>query len=169
MTPFVLSQLLISVAIVSDIISFQFKEKRHILSCLIVSCTMISLHFLCLGHHTAALLGLVVACRFIVCIFTSKLRVMLFFIGISLLVTYFSYQGFLSILGCTGAIFGTIASFSKEDKRLRQIMMIGTSCWLVHNYLAGSPGAVIMEILFLSSNLVGYYRYYIRPKARILG
>jgi len=36
--------------------------------------------------------------------------------------------------------------------------------WIAHNYLAGSPGAVLMEAIFTVSNLAGYYRYYIRPK-----
>jgi hypothetical protein len=51
---------------------------------------------------------------------------------------------------------------------LRQLMFIGTCLWLIHNIIAGSPGAVIMEIIFLSSNMVGYFRYYIKPKKQIL-
>ena len=43
-------------------------------------------------------------------------------------------------------------------------MFIGTSFWLVHNYFANSPAAVFMEVLFLGSNLIGYYRHYIKPK-----
>ncbi len=39
-------------------------------------------------------------------------------------------------------------------------MIVGTLLWLIHNYLAGSPTAVLMELLFISSNLIGYYRYY---------
>ena len=47
-------------------------------------------------------------------------------------------------------------------------MLIGTSLWIVHNFLAGSPGAVLMEAIFISSNLVGYFRFYIRPKGQVL-
>jgi hypothetical protein len=47
-------------------------------------------------------------------------------------------------------------------------MLVGTMIWITHNYLAGSPGAVLMEALFISSNLVGYFRYYIRPKKLML-
>jgi hypothetical protein len=38
----------------------------------------------------------------------------------------------------------------------------------VHNILAGSPGAVLMEAIFISSNIVGYFRFYIRPKRQAL-
>lgn len=74
----------------------------------------------------------------------------------------------MSVLGCAGGIFGSIASFCKEDKRLRQLMLIGTALWIIHNILAGSPGAVQMEALLISSNLVGYFRFYLRPKNQAL-
>jgi hypothetical protein len=79
-----------------------------------------------------------------------------------------SYNGLLSLLAGCGGCFGTVASFCKDDKRLRQLMLVGTSLWIVHNYLAGSPGAVLMEAIFIASNLVGYVRYYILPQKRTL-
>jgi hypothetical protein len=169
MSLFVVSQILIGFAICSDIVSFQFKEKSHILSCLLVSCTLISIHFFCLGYTTAGFLGIIVALRFITSIFSTSKILMFLFIGATLLTTIFTYQGALSILSCLGASFGTIASFSDSDKRLRQLMLIGTSFWIAHNYLAGSPAAVIMEVIFIGSNLVGYFRYYIRGPKRVLG
>lgn len=90
------------------------------------------------------------------------------FIGITIIVSAVTYQGLLSLLGCTASILGTAASFSKEDKLLRQFMSICTITWIIHNYFAGSPGAVLMEIFFLSSNLVGYFRYYIRAPKQAL-
>ncbi len=49
-----------------------------------------------------------------------------------------------------------------SDKRFRELMMLGIAIWIVHNILAGSPGAVVLETFFLGSNLVGYYRFYRR-------
>ena len=168
MSLFVLSQILIGIAICSDIISFQFKKREYIVSCLFVSCILISLHFMCLGHWTAACLGLVAAGRFITSLFSTSKIFLGFFIGVTVIVSALTYEGLLSVIGCIGAIFGTVASFSKEDKLLRQLMSICASIWIIHNYFAGSPGAVLMEIFFLSSNLVGYFRYYIRPQKQIL-
>ena len=86
-----------------------------------------------------------------------------------LAITICSYAGLLSILGCTGTLFSTAASFCKKDKLLRQLMLAGTAVWIVHNVLAGSPGAVLLETLFICSNLVGYFRFYIKPKNQALG
>ena len=168
MSSFLLSQILVGVAICTDLISFQFKEKKHIVCCLLVSCTMIALHFVCLELWTAASLAFLAAIRFVTSLFTTKKLYRTLFVIATLLVSVITYEGLLSILCTTGAIFGIYASFCKDDKPLRQIMAIGTSIWLVHNILAGSPGAVIMEILFLSSNLIGYFRYYIRPARQAL-
>jgi len=167
MSLFVISQMLIGVAVCSDIVSFQFKEREHIVGCLIVSCIFISLHFMCLGHWTAACLALVAAGRFITSLFSTSKIFLGIFIGVSVVLSALTYEGLLSVLGCTGAIMSTVASFSREDKLLRQLMFLSTGIWIIHNYLAGSPGAVLMEFFFLGSNLVGYFRYYSRPQKQI--
>ncbi len=82
------------------------------------------------------------------------------FLFITFVISTFSFEGLLSVLGCTATVFTTVASFSKEDKLLRQLMLVGTMIWITHNYLAGSPGAVL--------NLVGYLRSYIMPKKLML-
>ena len=164
LSTFIFSQILIAIAICVDILSFQFKEKNKILVCLVISTVLISCHFILLGHWTAALLGLISVARYLSGIFTTSKRVMWLFLIIILVTTISSFEGLLSILGGVGTCFTTIAAFRNDDKRLRQLMFIGTTIWIIHNYLAGSPGAVLMEIIFLGSNLVGYFRYYIKPK-----
>jgi len=165
---FALSQILIGIAVFFDILSFQFKERKKIVSCLLVSCSLIAVHFMLLGHWTAVCLGILAAMRFAASLFSTSKRLMAFFVVATVVLSALSYEGLLSILACTGGCFGTVASFCKEDKRLRQLMLVGTSLWIVHNYLAGSPAAVLMEAIFIGSNLVGYFRYYIRPKGRML-
>jgi hypothetical protein len=168
MSPFILSQILVGIAIVFDILSFQFKERTKIVTCLLVSCTLISAHFMILGHWTAVCLGILAALRFATSLFSTSIKVMLLFVAATIILTALSYNGLLSLLAGCGGCFGTVASFCKDDKRLRQLMLVGTSLWIVHNYLAGSPGAVLMEAIFIASNLVGYVRYYILPRKRIL-
>ncbi len=168
MSLFVLSQILVGIAICTDIISFQFKERLHIVICLLISCVMISVHFMCLNHWTAACLGLLAVVRFITCLFSTSRILLWLFLLIAVVLSAFTYEGYLTLLGFCATFFGTVASFRKDDKTLRQFMFIGTSIWIVHNFLAGSPAAVVLEIIFLSSNFVGYFRYYIRPGKQVL-
>ena len=168
MSPFVLSQILVGLALCTDILSFQFKDRRHIVSCLLVSCLLISSHFMILGHWTAASLGIIAALRFTTSIFSTSRYFMYLFIAATWIVAIVTFQGLLSIIGCAAGTISTIGSFCKEDKKLRQLVFGATLLWITHNYLAGSPGAVILEIFFASSNVVGYYRFYIKPKRQVL-
>ncbi len=164
---FSISQLLVGVAIGFDLLSFQFKERRRIIACLVISCLLVASHFALLGYWTATGLGLLAALRFAASLLTTSKTLMAVFIGASLVIAAVTFHGMLSILSCLGSICGTIGSFSRTDKRLRQLMLLATSLWLVHNVLAGSPTAVLMEGVFISSNLVGYYRYYYRRAAKL--
>jgi hypothetical protein len=162
MSAFMLSQLLVAVAIGFDLLSFQLQARRRIIACLIVSCILITCHFVLLDLWTAAGLALLAAVRLLAGYLTTARVVMLGFIGASLVIAVLTFDGVLSVLGCLGSIFGTIGTFCRNDKRLRLVMMVATSLWLVHNSLAGTPTAVVMEALFLGSNLLGYYRFYLR-------
>lgn len=113
---------------------------------------------------TAAFLGLLAVVRYSSSIFTTSRMVMWIFLIITLAISIFSFEGLLSVMSCVATFLTTIAAFSKDDKRLRQLMLVGTMIWIAHNYLAGSPGAVLMETIFTTSNFIGYFRYYIRPK-----
>lgn len=77
-----------------------------------------------------------------------------------------TYSGLVSVISCIGTLFQTRAAFCQADKNLRLLMIVGTSFWLCHNMLVGSPMAVLMELLFIGSNLVGYYRHYFRGQLR---
>ncbi len=107
------------------------------------------------------------AVRYITSLFTTSKQMAVLFSISSLVVTYFTYAGFISLISCTASLFQNAAAFSKEDKQLRQFMILATSCWIVHNIIIGSPTAVLLELLFITSNLVGYYRYYVKTPKEI--
>ena len=148
-------------------LSFQLKKRTHIVLCLSIAGIFISSHFLLLEKWTAAVLMLIAVTRYLASYFTTSKRLMTIFVSASIVSTFFTFQGFLSILSCIGSIFQTLGAFNRDDKHLRQLMIIGTLFWLCHNFFAHSPVAVLMEILFLSSNLIGYYRFYIKKSKKV--
>lgn len=167
MSTFLISQILVGIAIIFDLISFQFKKREKIVVCLSFAGILISSHFVLLEQWTAASLMGIATIRYISSIFSTSSRLKYFFCSASIFATIITYSGLVSILSCFGSIFQTVAAFNKDDKRLRELMIIGTSFWLIHNYLVGSPTAVIMEVMFIASNLIGYYRYYLRKDIAI--
>ncbi len=81
---------------------------------------------------------------------------------VATLVLISTYQSPVNFLPFLGAILGAIGSFHGSDKVLRLCAMVGTAGWVIHNALIGSPAAVALESLFLASNLVGFWRFYLR-------
>ncbi|WP_261905381.1 YgjV family protein [Vibrio fortis] len=165
MTPFLLSQILVAIAICFDLMSFQFKERKKIVTCLFFAGTLISSHFILLEQWTAASLMLIATVRYLVSVFSTSVKLKYLFCAASIVSTSITYTGLVSLVSCLGSLFQTVAAFNKDDRRLRELMIIGTAFWLIHNYMVGSPTAVVMEVLFISSNLIGYYRYYVKGTA----
>ncbi|MEZ9593275.1 YgjV family protein [Shewanella sp. 10N.261.52.F9] len=163
MSDFILSQWLIVIAMIADLVSFQFKRKSKIVSCLCFSGVIISCHFALLEQCTAALLMLLAAFRYFVTIFSHSKRLLVFFLLLNTLAMMFTFSGGLSLLSFAGSTVQTIAAFCQHDRQLRQLMLFGTSIWLINNILVDSPAAIVMELLFIGSNLIGYYRHYNFP------
>lgn len=160
MSLFIFSQVLVSIAIIFDIASFQFKKRHHVVSCLSIAGLLICIHFILLSQWTAAGLMACATIRYFTSIFTTSRRAMWIFLLINLAITAVTYSGLHSILSLLGATIQTVAAFQKNDKTLRLMMIAGTTCWMIHNIIIGSPAAIIMELLFLLSNVIAYHRFY---------
>lgn len=167
MTPFILSQVLVAIAIGFDLMSFQFKERQKIVTCLFFAGTLISSHFILLEQWTAASLMVIATIRYLVSVFSTSPKLKYFFCGASMVATAVTFSGVVSLVSGLASVIQTAAAFNQDDRRLRELMIVGTALWLIHNYLVGSPTAVLMEALFISSNLIGYYRYYLRDRATV--
>jgi hypothetical protein len=162
MSSFLLSQILIFFAFCFDLISFQLKKREQILLCFIAASSLIGLHFVLLKQETAAYLVFVSTLRFITFYFSTNRTFLYLFLFINTCVLFLTYYGALSVIAYMAGFIGTFASFQKNDKLMRQGMMLCTSLWIAHNSLAGSPAATALEAFFLGSNAVGYYRFYLR-------
>ncbi|MGV2986583.1 YgjV family protein [Vibrio sp. E150_011] len=162
MSFFIASQILVGIAALCDVISFQFKSRHKLLLTLFISALFIAAHFALLEEWTAACLLIVGACRYLAGIFTSDPRMKWLFYSATLLGTAVTFSGLTSILSCIGSLFHTKASFSHNDKIMRWLMVIGTVVWGIHDVIVGSPVAVLLDVLFILSSVVGYYRIHIK-------
>lgn len=155
---FVLSQLLAALAFSSGIIAFQQHERAAMLKFWFVSALLNASHFAVLAQYEATLFVALTAVRFLVASISPRQRWMISFLLLSTLLLILSYTSPLNLLPYLAAVVGTIGSFQRKVVLVRMLMAIGASAWVVHNLLIGSPVAVLMELAFLSSNLVGYLR-----------
>ena len=157
---FLVSQIFAAIAFLIGLSSFQFKTRKLVLACLIGSNLFNIIHFTLLHKTTAAGLLSVTAVRYLTAIFTTQKSWMYFFWAITTVTTCFSFQGLISLLPFLATLIGTWGSFQEQDRTIRRAIMLGTSCWIVHNALVGSPVATAMEIFMLASNFIGYRRHH---------
>ncbi|MBZ9610760.1 YgjV family protein [Rheinheimera maricola] len=155
---FALSQCLAAIAFISGIVAFQRNDTTSMLKFWFVSALLNASHFAVLGQYEAACFVGLTALRFLVAAVSPRQRWMYCFLALSSLLIVLSYNNPVNLLPYLAAVVGTIGSFQKNVLLVRLLMAIGATCWVVHNLLVGSPVAVLMELAFLSSNLVGFIR-----------
>jgi len=161
---FWLSQIFAGFTIIFDIISFQFKKREHILLTLIVGGVCLGIHFLLLGQMVAGALVLLASVRKGFAYFFPGPKWMWVFIILGGLTTWYFYEHWYNFLAYGAMIVITIGNFQSHDLPMRRWQAVGTSTWLIHNFIVRSPIAIIVEVLFLSGQAIGYYRHYGRKK-----
>lgn len=161
---FLISQALAGVAIVADMFSFQFKQRKKIIIFFMIAATCIAVHYMLLDRYVAALLVGVWIIRFFIAYHSTWKYWKYIFIFLYSIITVLLFKDALDFLILIAMSFSTIASFREDDHSLRLFMMWGTLTTIVYNALIFSPVWVLLESIFLFSNFVWYYRHYLRKK-----
>ena len=161
---FLASQFFAGIAIIADFCSFQFKERKKIIIFFIIAASCIGLHYLLLERYSAAIIVGLGIIRFFIAYHSTWKYWKYIFIWLFSLTTYIFFKDWFDLVVLLGTILITIWVFHSDDKKLRLIMMSGTSCVILYNFLIFSPVWVLLESVFLTSNIVGFWRYYIRKK-----
>jgi len=146
---FLISQILAWVAIISDIFSFQFKERKKIIIFFIISAIAIMIHYFLLERYVAAGLLFLGIIRFFTSYHNTQRYWIYIFITLFGLATYILYKDIYDLIIFVGTCFITIWVFQANDKWLRLFMMLWTSCVIAYNFLIFSPVGVLLETVFL--------------------
>ena len=159
MSPFLISQLLAAATLATGMAAFQLRERKHILRGWCLAASFAAVHFFILGSNEAGILIVITAIRFLVSSFTTDKRLMYLFLALSVFGFAWTYDTPVSWLAFAATLAGTWGSFHGSTKAVRITMMLTEVLWATHNLIIWSPVAVIMEVLFFTSNLVGMLRH----------
>lgn len=165
--PFIISQILVCIAIVTDFISLQCKQRKYIFTFLTISSILISTHFFLLGRTLSAISVLISIMVFITCAFTTDKRFLYFYLLINTVMSYITFHDYWEIVYFIGITIFFIGNFQADDKRMRLIMMFGLLFIIAFNWIIFTPMGVVLETIFLFSNFAGYYKHYIRKTAKV--
>ncbi|MBM3262684.1 MAG: YgjV family protein [candidate division Zixibacteria bacterium] len=159
MTDFTLSQILAGIAFTCGIFSFQQEKRRSILLWMSLAAVVNACHFFILGSPGPGTLYAIMSVRVFTAAFYTDRRLMYLFMTVILAGFYLSYDRPLDILALFAACLATYGNFRTSIVEVRLVYMACAATWIVHNILAGSPVAVLMEATFLTSNVIGYWRF----------
>ncbi len=163
---FIISQIAMFIAIGFDFLSLQFKERKKIYLTLVFSASLISAHYFLLGKITAGIIVFFSVFRFVTCIFTTNKKYLYIFLALNTLTLIFTYTEIYDVIIYLGLFIFIIGNFQKDEKLMRKLMMIGTSTIIIYNIIIFSPMGIIAESSFLISNIIGYYRHYIKKQTK---
>ena len=163
-TPFIISQIAITIAMIFDFLSLQYKKREQTFLCLMVSSALISAHYFLLGKTAAGVIVAISVLRFLTCCFTTNKKFLFIFVAFNTISLLFTYKNPTDLIIYIGLIIFIISNFQSDNKLMRKLMMIGTMFVILYNAIILSPMGVVMESSFLISGFIGYYRHYIKNK-----
>jgi len=161
---FFASQVFASIAIVADVCSFQFKERKKIILFFMVAATCIAIHYFLLERYVATVVIWIGVVRFFVAYHSTWEYWKYIFITLFTITTLVLYKDSYDFLILWAMCMSTIGSFRKDDHSLRLFMMWWTSLTIIYNCFVFTPVWILLESIFLWSNLVWYYRHFLRKK-----
>ena len=164
---FIISQVLVFLAMGTDFLSMQFKNRKYIFWALVISAILISIHYFMLDKTTAGIIVTISVLRFITCYFTTDKKYLYLFLILNTAALIFSYTEIYDLIIYIGVFIFIIGNFEKDDKKMRLIMMTWTAIIMSYNIFIFSPMWAVVEWSFLVSHILGYYKYYIKNKSAL--
>jgi hypothetical protein len=164
---FILSQILIGIAFLFDLASFQFEKRKFTLICFASAATLISAHYFLLGQSTAGFIAALAATRYVTSVFSTDPRLKYLFIVLVTFAGVWTFDEWFDVLAVAAGYLATFAVFQSSEKRLRVIMTGATLLLIAYNTIIFTPAGIALETFFLLSNLVSYWRFYIRKQTPI--
>lgn len=87
--------------------------------------------------------------RFITCYFTTNKKFLIIFLILNTITLLATYKEIYDIMIYIGLFVFIIGNFEEDNRRMRKIMMAGTSILVLYNIIIFSPMGAIAEGSFL--------------------
>ncbi|MDB5814741.1 MAG: hypothetical protein JWN23_1858 [Rhodocyclales bacterium] len=123
-----------------------------------IECISYVIHFWLLGNLTACASSAVSVGRSLAAIRSRSRWVALIFVLLSLGMGVWLAKTWLSLLPIVASCIGTTALFLLSGVRMRALMLVGTTLWLINNIASGSIGGTMLEAVILTTNTWTIFR-----------
>ena len=156
------------VAVLFSLATYQINNRRILLLVSTVSALLYSVAFCLLHAYTGSALNFLAAIRcYVFSLNVTKRdssRTFLAFGAASLVATWLTWGGFLSLLALAGTLLYAFSESQIPTKSLRRTGLLASPIWFFYNLFTGFYPGMFVEVFMLISNIVGQYRFDFRQK-----
>lgn len=78
-----------------------------------------------------------------------------------------AYKNIYSLLPIGGVLLHTSAFWITDEKRIRQVSLLGWPFWLIYDLISGAYGSAIGDALSIFSLLIAMFRYNFKRNVKI--
>ncbi len=147
------------------VFSYQFKDSKRLFFVQMCANIAYVIHFFMLGAFTGSINIAISLLRNFVLINSNKTWArskywLWLFVAMHITVTFFTWQDSFSLLPAIGMIAITIASWTRNGKKIRMTnIFINSPAWLIYDIYTVSYSGIVCELLTLISVIVSFFRY----------
>ncbi len=164
------AQIVGMVALLINVLSYQFNERKKILTMQFFSGAFFTLHYFLLGAYAGAVTNLLSVLRALCFFYRGRYKwashpaCPVIFVALSLISTIFTYQSLLSIVPTIAFTFNSVALWSDRPRTTRIFTIPNNSLFLIYNIANTSYSGIISDTFVLVSLLVAFVRFDILKK-----
>jgi hypothetical protein len=154
------------VAFIAGVYAFSKAEDQQLRIWQAIQSFVLALHFYLLGSESAAAMSLITGIRNSISVYKKVRGAAIVFLLIYISVGIYTFNELIDILPVISAVVGTIAVFYLSGIKMRLMMMLSTSLWIVHNTVFLSIGPLLMELIILATTARTTYKLW-KPRFKI--
>jgi len=147
------------------LLSFQRKNRIAILITMLIGVSLFVIHYALLGAWTGSMMNLIEACVVFVSYKkeTKKWaanKAWPYILSLAyILAGLLTAHQLTSYLPVVAQIFGAIAVWQTNPRRIRYIMLVPRPLWFTYNFLVHSQAGIVAEIFIFLSVITGIIRF----------
>ena len=164
----VIPQIIGLCAVATFLLSYQQKKRSNIIFLNAVSRCLYILQYVLLGAFSGAVLDIlgmvssVVAGKKHIAFIRKHTKQVLVainacIIAAGLLIAYVN-QSWLDLFSLTGVLLHTSAFWLNDERRIRQVSLLGSPFWFVYNFFSHAYGSAVGDLLTIGSILLAMAR-----------
>jgi hypothetical protein len=153
-------------ALMMYLVSYQFKSNRGLFTFQLLGAALFALQYSLIGGATGALSQVIKVLRSLILLkyndwpWVRGKGPMLFFCGLYLLATVYTWAGPLSLIVLLASVVSTAVFWTNNARTIRVVCLVFICpCWLIYAFFTGSLGGILNETFTIVSILISIYRF----------